>query len=94
VELSTWRDVILIVWGLVASAAMVFISVILFLFYRRTASLLESTDLLIGKVSDIADYINEEVVAPISRLGTMVKGIIQGISLFSSAFNKKEEKDE
>jgi hypothetical protein len=94
VELSTWRDIILIIWGLVASAAMAFISVILFLFYRKTVSLLESTDLLIGKVSDIADYISEEVVAPINRIGTMIKGIIQGISMFSSAFNKKEEKDE
>jgi hypothetical protein len=93
VEISIWRDVILIVWGLVATAAMVFISVILYLFYRKTVSLLDSTDMLIGKVSDITDYVNAEVVVPVSRFSTMVQGIIQGISIFSSVF-KKEEKDE
>lgn len=93
-ELSMWRDVILIVWGLVATAAMVFISVILFLFYRKTVSLIDSTDMLIDKASDIADYVNARVVAPVSRFGTMVQGIIQGISIFSSIFSKKEENDE
>jgi hypothetical protein len=94
VELSMWRDIIFIVWGLVATVAMVFISVILFLFYRKTVSLLDSTDMLIARVSDIADYVNAEVVGPVSRFGTMVQGIIQGISIFSSVFKKKEENDE
>jgi hypothetical protein len=93
VEISIWRDVILIVWGLVATAAMVFISVILYLFYRKTVTLLDSTDVLIARVSDMAEYVNTEVVQPVSRFSTMVQGIIQGISIFSSVF-KKEEKDE
>jgi len=93
VEISIWRDVILIVWGLVATAAMVFISVILYLFYRKTVTLLDSTDVLIARVSDMAEYVNAEVVVPVSRFSTMIQGIIQGISIFSSVF-KKEEKDE
>lgn len=92
-EISIWRDVILIVWGLVATAAMVFISVILYLFYRKTVTLLDSTDVLIARVSDMAEYVNAEVVVPVSRFSTMIQGIIQGISIFSSVF-KKEEKDE
>lgn len=89
-ELSSWRDIILIIWGLVATVAMVFISVILFLFYRKTISLLESTDLMVAKASDIIDYFNKEVVRPVSRVGTMISGIMQGISIFSSIFKKKE----
>ena len=93
-ELSAWRDVILIIWGLVATAAMVFISVILFLFYRKTTSVLDSTDLMVNKVGEIVDYVNTEVVRPVSRFGTMVQGIMQGISIFGSIFNKKEVQDE
>lgn len=92
-EISIWRDVILIVWGLVATAVSVFISVILYRFYRKTVTMLDSTDMLIERVSGIADYVNTEVVGPASRFGKMVQGIIQGISIFSSIF-KKEEKDE
>jgi len=94
VELSSWRDIILIIWGLVATVAMVFISVILFLFYRKTVTVLNSTDLIVNKASDIMDYVNTQVVRPVSRFGTMFQGIMQGISIFGSIFNKKEAPNE
>jgi hypothetical protein len=94
VDLSFWRDVILIIWGSVATVAIVFIAVILFLFYRKTVSLLESTDLMVAKASDIVEYINKEVLRPVNRFGTMVQGIIQGVSIFGSIFKKKEVQDE
>ena len=93
-ELSSWRDIILIIWGLVATVAIAFIAVIIFLFYRKTVSLLDSTDLMVARVGNIVDYIEKEVVRPVSRFGTMVQGIMQGISIFGSIFNKKEVQDE
>ena len=93
-DLSSWRDIILIIWGLVATVAMTFISIILFLFYRKTISVLDSTDLMVTKVSEIVDYVNMEVVRPVSRFGTMIQGIMQGISIFGSIFKKKEGQDE
>jgi len=91
VDLSSWRDVILIIWGSVATVAIVFIAVILFLFYRKTVSLLESTDLMVARAGDIVEYINKEVLRPVNRFGTMVQGIIQGVSIFGSIFKKKKE---
>ena len=93
-DLSSWRDIILIVWGLVATVAMVFISIMLFLFYRKTISVLDSTDLMVNKVSEMADYVNTEVVRPVARFGSMIQGIMQGISIFGSIFKKKEDQDE
>lgn len=93
-DLSSWRDIILIIWGLVATVAMVFISVILFLFYRKTISVFDSTDLMVNKVNEIVDYVNTEVVRPVSRFGTMIQGIMQGISIFGTIFNKKEVQDD
>ena len=93
-ELSTWRDIILITWGSVATVVAVFISVILFLFYRRTISLLESTDLVVAKVSDIVDYVDSELIRPASRFGSMISDIVQGISMFSNIFKKKENQNE
>jgi hypothetical protein len=87
VELSSWRDIVLIIWGL-------FISVILFLFYRKTVSVLDSTDLMVARVGNIANYVEKEVVGSISRFGAMIQGIMQGISIFGSIFNKKEDQDD
>lgn len=93
-ELSAWRDIILIIWGLVATVAIVFIAVIMFLFYRRTVSLLESTDLMVARVSDIVDYAEKEMIRPVRQFGTMMQGIIQGVGIFSSIFKKKGDQDE
>ena len=93
-ELSSWRDIILIIWGSVATVAIVFISVMFFLFYRKTISVLESTDLMVARVSDVVDYVDKEIARPVSRFGTTIQGIIQGISIFSSIFKKKEDQDE
>ena len=57
-------------------------------------SLLESADEVVGKVADIVEYADKEVLRPVTQLGTMIQGIVQGISLFSSIFKKKEEQDE
>lgn len=93
-ELSFWRDIILIIWGLVATIATVFISTILFMFYRKTTAVFDTTDLMVNKVSQIVDYVNMEVVRPVSRFGTMIQGVMQGISIFGSIFKKKEKQDE
>ena len=93
-DLSSWRDIILIIWGLVATIAIVFISVIMFLFYRRTISLLDSMDIMVSRVSEIVDYAEKEIVRPVKQIGSMFQGIAQGIGVFSSLFRKKEDQDE
>jgi hypothetical protein len=93
-DLSYLRDIMLIIWAGVATVAIIFIAVILFLYYRRTVSLLDSTELMVARVSDVADYINCELVEPVSQFGTMVRGIIKGISILGNIFKKKERKHE
>ena len=70
------------------------LSVICLSFYRRTMSLLESADMVVNKVADIVDYADKEVIRPVTQLGTLIQGIVQGISLFSNMFKKKEGEDE
>jgi hypothetical protein len=93
-DLAAWRDLVIIFWGVIATIAIIFISIITYLFYKRTMSLLESADEVVGKVADIVEYADKEVLRPVTQLGTMIQGIVQGISLFSSIFKKKEEQDE
>lgn len=93
-DISIWRDIILIIWGIVATVAIIFIAVLLFLFYRKTINLIESTDVVVGRVSGIVDYLDEEIIRPVSRFGTMIQGIMQGIGMFSSIFKKKGDQDE
>ena len=93
-DLSSWRDIVLIIWGVVATIAVAFIAIILFLFYRQTISLLKSSDLVVAKVRDIVDYADEELLGPVRQFGTMIQGIARSISFISNIFKKKEDQDE
>jgi hypothetical protein len=93
-DLGAWRDLIIVIWGIVGTIALIFICTIAYLFYKRTMSLLESADLVVAKVGDVIDFADREVLRPVTQLGTMIQGIIQGISLFKDMFNKKEEDDD
>lgn len=93
-DLAGWRDLVIIIWGLITTVAVVFIATIIYQFYKRTIALLESADLVVAKVGDIVDYADKEVIRPVTQFGTMVQGIIQGVSLFSNIFKRKEDQDE
>ncbi len=93
-DLAAWRDLIIVIWGIVGTIALIFICTIAYMFYRRTVTLLESADLVVAKVGDVIDFADREVLRPVAQFGTLIQGIIQGISLFKDMFKKKEEDDD
>ena len=93
-DLAAWRDLIIVIWGIVGTLALIFICIMVYMFYRRTMSLLDSADLVVSKVGDVIDFADREVLRPVTQLGTLIQGIIQGISLFKDMFKKKEDDDE
>ena len=93
-DITWWRDLIIVIWGLVATVAVVIITIIAYLFYKKVSTLLDSADYAVAKASDILDYAEEEVLKPVIQLGTILQGVVQGVSFFSNIFNKKGEKDE
>jgi hypothetical protein len=93
-EISWLRDLVIVIWGLVATVAVVIITVIAYLFYKKVSVLLDSADYAVARASDILDYAQQEVLQPVIQLGTILQGVVQGVGFFSSIFKKKEKKDE
>jgi len=96
-DLSWWRDLVIVVWAGIATVALVFVCIIVFLLYRRLVPLmksadmvLESADSVVNKVGDVVDYTRQEVISPVVQLGNAVQGIAQGITLIVDLFRKKE----
>jgi hypothetical protein len=93
-DLAAWRDLVIVIWGSVGVLAVIFICIIIFLFYRKTSTLIESADSVVVKIDGVVDYVDREVIHPITQVGTMIEGIIKGISLIKELFKKKEDDDE
>ena len=52
-DLAAWRDLIIVIWGIVGTVALIFICIIVYMFYRRTMSLLDSADLVVAKLATL-----------------------------------------
>ena len=89
-DLSSFRDIVLIVWGLITSVAAIYLCVIVARIYRQTASTMVSLNIAAEKVKEIADQANREVVEPLSKIGSVLRGINQGIRFFNKIITGKE----
>ena len=90
-DISWWRDLVIVVLGLITTIAIVFLSIIIFMFYKRTMTLMDSANEVVDKVSTIVDYTEKEVMQPILQFGTVVQGIVQGVSFITNLFKKRED---
>jgi len=97
-DLSWWRDLAIVVWAGIATVAVIFVSIIILLMYRKMVPLIksadtvmESADMVVNKIGDAVDYAREEVISPVVKVGSAVQGIAQGIGLIADLFRKKEK---
>lgn len=93
-DISWWRDLVIVIWGLVASIAVIVISVLIILSYRKLSTLMKSADTMVAKANDVLDYTKEEILQPAVQLERLIQGIIKGFSLISNLFKKKEDSDD
>jgi hypothetical protein len=93
-DLVAWRDLIIVVWGIIGILASIIISIVIILMYKQTTTLVESAKLVVERVGDIVDYTDEELIQPLTQFGSVIKGIARGVSFVSRFFKKKEEDGE
>lgn len=90
-DLSWWRDLVIVIWGLITTIAVICVCILAFLLYKKLVPLVEDADIVVGKVGDVVDYTREEVISPVVQFTSAVQGIVQGINLIADIFNKKEK---
>ena len=103
-DIAWLRDLVICIWGLVATGVVICIAVVLCLFYRRLRPILDSIEAASGKARSILDsvegttatiremssYVADEVVKPVAQIVALVQGIRQGVDTISRLFRKQE----
>jgi phosphate/sulfate permease len=90
-DLSWWRDLVIVIWGLISAIAAVCICIVVFLLYKKLVPLVEDANIVVGKVGDVVDYTKQEVISPVVQFASAAQGIVQGITLIADIFKKKEK---
>ena len=90
-DLSWWRDLVIVTWGLITTIAAIFVCILALLIYKKLVPLVEDADIVVGKVGDVVDYTREEVIHPVVQFASAAQGIVQAIILVADIFKKKEK---
>ncbi len=93
-DLAWWRDLVIVIFGLVGTIALVITMIVAILLYKRILKALDSVDMVAARTSDLIDYAEEEVIQPVAQVGGLIQGVIKGIGFVSKLFNKKEAKSD
>ena len=84
------RDLVICIFGLVATGVFVFVAVLLYSLYRRTWSILDSIETISKTIQGITSYVGDEVTKPLIQVVALTQGIRQGINTISKFFKKQE----
>ncbi|MFC1970953.1 hypothetical protein ACFLV0_03340 [Chloroflexota bacterium] len=94
-SIEWFRDLVVCIFGLGATVAVITLAVLAFMFYRRLRPVLGSLKATTKTMKNLSSCVEAEVVQPIARAAAFVQGIGQAVSLFGRFWEKKEEdKDE
>jgi uncharacterized protein YoxC len=90
VSIEWFRDLVICIFGLGATVAVIILVVLAFLFYFRLKPVLDSMKKTVGTVEKITSAVETELAGPLAQIISFVQGIRQAIGLFNR-FTKKEE---
>jgi len=90
-ELSSLRDLVLVIWGLIASISIIYLCIMVGILYRRINVFLFSMNTASLKVKEIVEKVQDEVFNPLTQIGSFLRSINQGIAFINKLFIKKEK---
>ena len=89
-SIEWFRDLVVCIFGLGATVAIVFIAVLVFLLYRKIRPVLDSLKATTKTVENISSCVEKEVATPLARVAAIVQGVSQAVT-FASRFSKRKE---
>lgn len=88
VELA--RDIVICISGVVVSISVLFITVLVYLLYKKAKAVLITLEATSSTVYQMSATVKEEIVEPVLRFTAMVRGIMDGIDFVTKFFHKRE----
>ena len=85
-----FRDLVICIWGLAATIAVIVIVVLILVAYFKIRPVIKSVRTVTKTVENISTCMEQEVVGPLAQVVTFVQGFRQALGLFNRG-KKKED---
>jgi len=90
VDIDWYRDLIICIYGVVGTIALIMIVVLVYKLYSRIKSILDSAKRTAGTIDDVTSYVGNQAVKPMVQIVALVQGVRQGINTFNNLFQKRK----
>jgi hypothetical protein len=88
VTIGWFRDLVIIIWGLVSVAFLTFIGIMAFSLFRRSEVILDSLKVTSANIEEISTVAREQMVRPMMQVGSVFQGITRWIEMIGGYFKK------
>jgi len=90
-DLAGLRDLVLIIYGLLASGLTIFLIVSIILLYRKVGSILDSLKRTAAEIQQTSSTISENVVQPVAKLYGFISGIRRALEVMETLRGDKDK---
>ena len=89
--IAWFRDLVICIWGLGATLAVLVILALVILVYIKVRPILNSVKTVTKTVENISTTVEQEMVGPLAQVVAFVQGFRKAVSTVSQFRKKKEE---
>ena len=93
-SLADLRDLFIVIFSIAGILAIIFLSIITLLVYRRVRNILEAWNVTVGNIRDITSIFSENIARPLGNIASVVQGISRFFEFISRPLKKKEQEEE
>jgi len=91
VTIEWFRDLTIIIYGLVGAVFLIVIGIMAFSLFRRLQVILDSLKVTSSNIQEISTVAKEQMVRPIMQVGSVFQGITRWIEMISGYFKKSKK---
>ena len=88
-NIAWFRDLIIIVCGIISIGVLITLFVMIIALSRRFGGMMNSLNRAIKNLEEITSFARKEIAAPLAQIGGVIQGISKGMEAISGIFRRK-----
>jgi hypothetical protein len=88
VNVSKLRDLIIVIWGIISTIALIILTILVSIMYQRVDKLTRMTEDAVGeigktvtRINEILDYTSKNIMSPLIGAASIIQGISRGLGI-------------
>ena len=93
-DIAWFRDLVICIFGILATISVVTMTVLAVMWFRRAKPIMESVRKTTESVENLSSCVEMEVARPLAQVASFISGVRQAVGLVNRFTNRKDSDDE